>query len=379
MTDKERYISALTFGNPDKIPLQPGGPRESTVKRWIDDGMPREALNIGPVNYILTEVLGISFPGTNQWHGFWMDSRMNPWFEEKVLEHKDGVLTVQDWMGATTQILDKYDVTYIRNAKDFVTRKWIRFPVTCREEWEDMKKRYDAFDPTRLPQDLEKMGKASYEYNGVTHLYVNGPFWQLREWMGMEELCVAFIERPDLVSEMISFWCDFVTDLFKRFLPYIRVDWVTFQEDMAYKVHPMIGPEMTREFIGPTYKKWAELLKLYNVPVLSVDSDGYVDDLIPVWLESGFNLNEPVEVAAGNDIVAMREKYGRSIGYVGGIDKRCIAAGGRTMYNEVMRCVPPLLKDGGYIPGCDHAVPPDISYQNYIEYSRLLAQLTGWL
>ncbi len=65
--------------------------------------------------------------------------------------------------------------------------------------------------------------------------------------------------------------------------------------------------------------------------------------------------------------------------YRGGIDKRAIAKGGKEMENEVMRVVPPLLKDGGFIPGCDHGVPPDISWPNFIEYTRLLAKLTGWL
>jgi hypothetical protein len=43
------------------------------------------------------------------------------------------------------------------------------------------------------------------------------------------------------------------------------------------------------------------------------------------------------------------------------------------------RVIPPLLEDGGVVPGCDHAVPSDISWPNYIEYSRILAEMTGWL
>jgi hypothetical protein len=31
------------------------------------------------------------------------------------------------------------------------------------------------------------------------------------------------------------------------------------------------------------------------------------------------------------------------------------------------------------VPTCDHGVPPDISWPNFIEYTRYLAQLTGWL
>jgi hypothetical protein len=49
------------------------------------------------------------------------------------------------------------------------------------------------------------------------------------------------------------------------------------------------------------------------------------------------------------------------------------------MEREVMRVVPPLLEKGGFIPGCDHGVPPDISWRNFLEYTRLLARLTGWV
>jgi len=92
----------------------------------------------------------------------------------------------------------------------------------------------------------------------------------------------------------------------------------------------------------------------------------------------GFNCCNPIEVAAGNDIVEYRRQFRRRMAYHGGIDKRAIAAGGQAMRDEVMR-VAPLLAEGGYIPGCDHGVPPDISWPGFIEYTRLLAQLTGWL
>jgi hypothetical protein len=65
--------------------------------------------------------------------------------------------------------------------------------------------------------------------------------------------------------------------------------------------------------------------------------------------------------------------------YLGGLDKRALAAGGETMRAELLRVVPTLLEEGGFIPGCDHGVPPDISWPNFVEYTRLLAQLTGWL
>ena len=54
--------------------------------------------------------------------------------------------------------------------------------------------------------------------------------------------------------------------------------------------------------------------------------------------------------------------------------ERALAAGGEVMRAEVMR-VAPLIQEGGYIPGCDHGVPPDISWPAFVDYARLLASL----
>ena len=39
---------------------------------------------------------------------------------------------------------------------------------------------------------------------------------------------------------------------------------------------------------------------------------------------------------------------------------------------------PPVSKEGGYIPGCDHGVPSGVSWENDVDYMVLLAEVTGW-
>jgi hypothetical protein len=147
---------------------------------------------------------------------------------------------------------------------------------------------------------------------------------------------------------------------------------------LGIRLHSMISPAMTRRFLLPTWDSWVQTIKASSCPIVGVDSDGYMAELMPIWIEAGFNCCFPVEVAAGNDIVAYRRQYGRQMAYVGGIDKRALAAGGAKMRAEVMRVVPPLFEAGGFIPGCDHGVPPDISWPTYVAYTRLLAELSGW-
>jgi len=139
MTERERFIETLLFGKPDKVPFMPGNPRESTLKRWHREGLP-----VGDNWYeFLLKELGITGKTGETPISLDVSFKMIPEFEEKVLEYKDGHYLVRDWMDAVVKISDEFDYTYLRSAKDFVTRKWHKFPVENRADWKEMKKRYD--------------------------------------------------------------------------------------------------------------------------------------------------------------------------------------------------------------------------------------------
>ena len=376
MNARERYRETLLFGKPDKIPLTPGGPRESTLARWHKEGLPEDK------NYYeaLLEILEIERESTKtEAIRLGVSFQMIPTFEEKVLEHKNGHYIVQDWMGAITEISDEYDYTYIRSARDFVTRKWHKFPVENRQDWEEMKKRYRVETPGRYPEDLPERCRKHKNRDWVASVHFNGPFWQLREWCGFENLCMLMLDDPEFIREMARFWSDFVSQTIAPILENVELDSVGISEDMAYKAHSMISPEMTRKFLFPIYKRWVSEIKDSGCPIIDMDSDGYIGELIPIWIEAGINCCDPIEVAAHNDIVEYRKRFGKKIAYRGGIDKRAIAKGGKVIKKEIQRVVPPLLEEGGFMPSCDHGVPPDISWPNFIEYARLLAKFTGWL
>jgi len=385
MSPRERFLETLLFGAPDRVPFEPGGPRESTLRAWHAQGLDEDAHYMdvirGQVDARRAELgldaaswlpkkpvtdLGVSF-------------RMIPAFEEKVLEHRDGHYIVQDWMGAVTEISDEFDYTYIRNATDFVTRKWHRFPVESWEDWEErMQWRFDPKALGRFPEDFEKRCALLRDRDYPLTLHFNGPFWQLREFCGMEGLCMLMLNQPDLVREMARCWTAFCLDTMRPILERVVPDMLHFSEDMCFKEHPMIGPDQTRAFCAPSYRAWIEEARAAGTRLFAVDSDGHMGLLIPVWMECGINCIDPIEVAAGNDLSAFRAEYGSGLSFQGGIDKRAIAAGGATLRAELER-IRPVLESGGYIPSCDHGVPPDISWPHFQDYALQLAEMTGWL
>ncbi|MEM2939704.1 MAG: hypothetical protein QXU95_05480, partial [Candidatus Bathyarchaeia archaeon] len=57
---------------------------------------------------------------------------------------------------------------------------------------------------------------------------------------------------------------------------------------------------------------------------------------------------------------------------IGNIDKRAVAKGGETMHKEVDSKVPILKELGGYIPGLDHTVPVEITFDKFKEYGEYI-------
>jgi uroporphyrinogen decarboxylase len=381
MNERERCIATFTYAPVDKIPFEPGYGRKSTRERWMTEGLPQGADVMDEVY----RILGLPPRDKSERISPRMDFRMIPQFEEKVLEHRPasapgmrGTLIVQDWKGNVCEISDEFNVEYLRNAIDFVTRAWIKCPVESWADWRDMQKRYDPCDPRQFPADWKDRAAKLRNRNYISGLGISGPFWQMREWLGFENLCTTFHDDTKMIEDMVEFWENFVAELLEKMFADYVPDWIMINEDMAYKEKPMISPEMSRKYLLRSWKRWGEICRKAGVKLYEVDSDGYVGSLLPVFIEGGFNINSPLEVAAGNDLPAFRRQYGKKIAYRGGVDKRAIAKGGQAIRDEINR-LRPVIESGGYLPSCDHGVPADVSWPNFLDYARLLAQATGWL
>ena len=90
-------------------------------------------------------------------------------------------------------------------------------------------------------------------------------------------------------------------------------DFGHFWEDICFKNGPLINPKVFRQKVGPHYRRITELLHQHGITIVSLDCDGWIDALVPIWLENGVNIMFPIEVGTWNASIApWREKYGRS-------------------------------------------------------------------
>jgi len=120
----------------------------------------------------------------------------------------------------------------------------------------------------------------------------------------------------------------------------------------------------------PRYRRITEALRRHGCDVVYVDCDGNINQLVSLWLEAGVNGMFPVEVAAGTDPIVLRDRYGKRVLLLGGVNKRALIAGKQAISKEIER-IGPYVKEGGWIPHVDHRVPPDVTLENYRHYLAL--------
>ena len=126
---------------------------------------------------------------------------------------------------------------------------------------------------------------------------------------------------------------------------------------------------------GPHYKRISGILNQYGTKIVSVDCDGLIDKLVPIWLENGVNTMFPIEVGTWDaSIDKWRELYGKELRGIGGMNKTVFAQDYKAVDAEIER-LKKLIDLGGYIPCPDHRIAPDAIYENVQYYTDKLQNL----
>lgn len=254
--------------------------------------------------------------------------------------------------------------------------EFIEFPVKSRDDWRRYRdERLDPADPRRLDTDWLAQSRV-WAAAGIPLQLGSFPdcgiFGTLRWLLGDEECLMAFCTEPDLVHEIMDHMTGLYLEVFGRVVREVRVDVIHLWEDMCGRQGPLISPAHWREFMAPCYRRIQAFARAHDIPVLSVDTDGQPDLIVPPMLEAGVNFLFPMEVAAGADVNRFRQKY-PGLALMGGIDKRALALGPAAIDAEFER-IAPALASGRYIPDLDHHVPSDVSWPNFCHYARRLRE-----
>ena len=349
------------------------------IASWVESGAPQELLNnayrgsyfgfdhVRIMREIVSGLVQVRYE-VGRIETYVAIPPIVPMFEMKILGEDEHTATFINYGGQTVRVFKNHPLKM---------PMYLDHPVKDRDTWKEYKKRLDPDIPERWPADMDAYVEKMNTRDIPLCLEIGSFFGFLREWMGLEKTLYTFYDDPQLIEDMMDTMLNLELEVVRRTVKVIKADFALFWEDMCYKTGPLISPDMFRKFMMPRYRQVTDLLRQSGIDIIFVDSDGNLNKLIPLWLECGVNGFWPLEVAAGNDAVALRKEYGRDAILAGNMDKRALLKDKGTIKEEVLSKLPFLLETGGYFPSIDHLVPPDITLENYQYFINTMREVAG--
>ena len=350
MNNRDRFLRTLRYQDVDRRPIHLVGPWSETLARWHREGLPEDAdphafLGIADHEYPLANISPLA--------------GLYPPFERKVLKEE----------GDFVYLIDNYGRT-VRDFRNSTTiPEWLDFPVKSPEDLRRlMDEHFDVDDlDARFSADWADRARAAKSRNDIVLIDGGCYYGTLRNVAGVATASYLFYDAPELVEELFERYLAVVMEGLRRAVLVVEVDVIGFGEDIGFKTGPLISPEMFRRFILPRYRKAMDFAHAHGIELTWYDSDGDIRQFIPDCLEVGINGLMPCEVAAGMSPAELRPRFGRALRMGGGVDKREVAKGPQAIDAEIARLLP-VIREGGFVPGIDHSVPGDVSWDNYRYY-----------
>ncbi len=183
--------------------------------------------------------------------------------------------------------------------------------------------------------------------------------------IGLEDTMKMVTEDRGFLEELLETsteWCvRFCAAAVKN-----GVDFVWVADDVAFKTGLFLPPALMKEI-------WAGRLKRICAPAVNAGkpvmfhSDGKVDDLIPMLLDSGVDCVHPVD-PYGCDYREIKKKYGSSICFAGNIDIEFPLAHGTPadVEKDVKAHMEAMKPGGGYVCGSSHSIVNYVPHDNFI-------------
>lgn len=254
---------------------------------------------------------------------------------------------------------------------------WLEWPVKDRKSWEKIKEERFSLDTIgdryygNIDSFIQKTRERTYPL-GILGA-PTGFFGTLRFLVGEQALFMLYYDDPKLVEDVLDHLCQMWLFMIEELTSRMDFDIACFWEDMAGKQGSLISPDIFKRFMPPGYKRIIDFLKTKGIDHFVVDTDGNVDELIPLFMEAGIDMMYPFEQQAENDLITIRKKYPDLV-MMGGFNKNVLLRSKGDIDRELEK-MEFLIKSGGFIPCADHLIPPNTPWENFKYYREKLKEI----
>jgi uroporphyrinogen decarboxylase len=294
----------------------------------------------------------------------------SPRYEQKILEKNEGWYTYQDRWGYTaTKKLGACSSVHFFDHKTSDPAAW----EASKHRWAldknvpariDTASYFEHFDPYPTWARAGELYRQGYATNRYMLFACYGPWEATWRHQGYQSLLMNLALEPEWVADMAQTHINLLLAVLRHSLELgMRPDGFFMVEDLAGTRGLLFSPGMWRKILKPGVVQLGAFLKQHKIDFW-MHCCGNAEALFPELIECGVQVMNPLQVAAGLNVVALRKKYGKQLAYYGNISAPMMSGPLDALEAEISSKVP-LAKEGGYVYHSDHSIPPDVSLERY--------------
>jgi hypothetical protein len=199
---------------------------------------------------------------------------------------------------------------------------------------------------------------------------------------GVEEWYISTLIREDFIRELYRRQTDIALENLKRFYDILGNDIDVVYicgTDFGTQNSTFCSPETYERVWLPYYKKVNDWIHTNTSWKTFKHSCGAVESLMELFIRSGFDIINPVQInASGMDTVLLKKKYGdRVVFWGGGVDTQGAFAFGTPgqVRDQVRRQCEILNENGGFVFNTVHNVQANVPFENVVALLDALRDL----
>jgi uroporphyrinogen decarboxylase len=279
-------------------------------------------------------------------------------FPGKLIEETDEWKISVDGRGVTRKDF---------KGKSGYTPHWMDWTIKGRKTWEENKHRFAPLAKDHSPVTQEMID--NYNRVKATDKFIiytrTEPYEEVWPMLGQVNTFTLMIDEPDLIAEMFANFADCIIAHYQAMHEAgLDCDGAFFFGDVGYRNGLLFSPDIYRRLLKPQHRRICEYFHSLDMPVI-LHSCGRVQELLPDFIDAGFNALQPIEAKAGQDVRELKKRYGDKIAFYGNIDVRALSGTREDIEEEIKSKITIAKQGGGYIYHSDHSVPPTVSWENY--------------
>jgi len=338
MTPKQRFLSAVKGGQPDKVPMFDDLCSVNLFEYLL--GYRPKCINSKDI-MLATEKLGL-------------DAAHIMFGEVKPLNpvDKSGNIYTNEW-----------GTKYKSTSYSWPSDAPVDFPIKSISDLKNYKIP-DPNEPGRL-DDVKlavKMNKGEVAIVGV----VLGPLTNAFLLAGWYPLSYSLMEDCKLATKLFEISNGYFNQAALNMIE-AGVDVIIIAEDLGFKSSTFFSRDTYRKNLFPYIEEQIKIIKGKNIPVF-FHCDGNINSIVQDLVEMGIDCLHPIQKTANMDLLQIKQEYGDKIAICGNVDSTYTLTSGsiEKVIEETKECIKIGAPGGGYILSSDSDLRDDMPVENIL-------------